>query len=249
MNCDKIEAMELQIGMAKTAKSGAEDSAETADVVERPSGGGYSVIVCDGLIAGKNSKSISFFVANKISALISEGVRDSTAIRATSDQLFTIYGGSAQSLMNIVSVDLNTDTVVVSRNNPNPVYYYSHGQFTEWSNDSRAIGTSKHIQPSITEIPIQCGSILVIASDGVFSAGAQYGHEIDIPMLILAMVDDQNTTNSQAIADFIMSQAIQLDQGSPQNDMSIMVMRIVDNKNSNLRRFTYSLPIDRSACL
>ena len=79
--------MEIRIGIAKTAKWHADESADTAVIFERPAGGGYSIILCDGMINGQDSKNVSFVASNKISALISEGVRDSTAIRATSDLL------------------------------------------------------------------------------------------------------------------------------------------------------------------
>jgi hypothetical protein len=104
--------MEIRIGIAKTAKRNADESADTVLIVERPTGGGYSVILCNGTINGQDSKNVSFLSGNKISSLISEGVRDSTAIRATSDHLFTTYSGQAQSELNVVSVDLITSTIV-----------------------------------------------------------------------------------------------------------------------------------------
>jgi len=235
--------MELTIGVAKLGRFGKEESAETVDVIERPSGGGFTIIMSDGLVNRVESKAVSFFVVNKISSLITEGVRDSTAIRATSDQLFTNYGGTSQSLLNLISVDLVTDTIVISRNNPHLVYYYIRGDFHEWRNDSSPIGTAKHIQPSITEIPIENGAIIIVASDGVFKAGHLYGQEINLQMLVNAMVEDDNITDVQQIADFIINQALLLDQGQAQNDMSVMILRISDDRQTLVRRSNYLFPI------
>ena len=234
--------MEIRIGISKTAKWHADESADTAVIFERPAGGGYSIILCDGMINGQDSKNVSFVASNKISALISEGVRDSTAIRATSDLLFTNYNGLAQSLLNVVSIDLITNTIVISRNNPNPVYCYQRGNFIEWFNDSQPIGTSKHIQPSISEIEIEPGTILALVTDGIFSAGHAFGTQVDIPMLIQSMIDDDNATSAQEIADFILNQAIQLDQSKPKNDMAVVIIRVLNEESGCVLRFTYFLP-------
>ena len=241
---DKIWAMEIRIGVSKTARCSSDDSADTIDIIERPAGGGYSVVLSDGSVNGQDSKVVSFMTANKISALISEGVRDSTAIRATSDQLYTTYNGSAQALLYVISVDLVTDTIVISRNNPYPIYCYQRGKFIDWSNDSQPIGSSKHIQPSISEIAIEAGTIIVMVTDGVFKAGQEYGTEIDIPMLVQSMIDDDNATSAQEISDFILNQALLLDEAKPKNDMCVMVMRILDENSGCIRKFTYLLPID-----
>lgn len=234
--------MELRIGFSKLAHYGKKGSAESVDVVERPEGGGYSIILCDGTLNKIESKAVSSFVLNTISGLITDGVLDSTAIRATSDQLYTKYGGMAQSLLNIISIDLFTDTIVISRNNPYPIYYYEREKFYEWRNDSSPIGTAKHIHPSITEIPIKNGGIVAAASDGLFKAGHLYGQEISLPMLVNSMVEDDNNTDVQQIADFIMSQAMLLDQGQPQNDMCVMILRISAETNTAVSRVNYQFP-------
>ncbi len=235
--------MEIRIGIAKTAKRNADESADTVLIVERPTGGGYSVILCNGTINGQDSKNVSFLSGNKISSLISEGVRDSTAIRATSDHLFTTYSGQAQSELNVVSVDLITSTIVISRNNPHPIYCYQRGNFIEWTNDSQPIGFSKHIQPSISEIDIEPGTIIALVTHGVHNAGLAYGSQIDIPMLIQSMIEDDNATSAQEIADFILNQAIQYDQSHPLHDMSVVIIRVLDEYSGCIRRFSYFLPI------
>jgi len=175
--------------------------------------------------------------------MISEGVRDSTAIRATSDQLYTTYNGKTEAYLNTVSIDLNTGTFVISRNNSCPVYYYQHGIIDSWNNACPPIGGSKHIQPSITEMPIEAGIMIVLFSDGVYTAGQSYGQEIDIPTLIHSMIDDSNSATAQQIADFILNQAIRLDQEKPCQDMCVMVMQVTPRDSGVIRKISYELPI------
>ncbi len=234
--------MHLRIGIAKTQKYSASESGETIDLIERPSGEGYSVILCDGIMSGNKAKAISSSVTTKVMGMISEGVRDSTAIRAISDQLYTTYGGSTEAYLTVISVDLNTGTFVVSRNSPTPVFYYRLGKINVWDNACKPIGGAKHILPSITEVRIESGNILVMVTDGVHTAGQAYGQEIDIPTLLRSMVEDCNSANPQQIADFILSQAIQLDEGKPYADMCVMVMQVTSKESAPIRKVSYELP-------
>jgi hypothetical protein len=62
-------------------------------------------------------------------------------------------------------------------------------------------------------------------------------------MLVNAMVEDDNITDVQQIADFIINQALLLDQGQAQNDMSVMILRISDDRQTLVRRSNYLFPI------
>ena len=108
--------MEIQIAVAKTSKYGSSESGDNLEVVERPSGG-VSVVMADARTSGKNAKLISTLVVRKIIGLLSEGVRDGAAARAASDYLYTEKGGAASAYLNILSVDLETDTIVLTSNN------------------------------------------------------------------------------------------------------------------------------------
>ena len=54
--------------------------------------------------------------------LLADGVRDGAAARAASDYLYTEKNGKVSATLNIFSVDFLTKTLVITRNNPFPVY-------------------------------------------------------------------------------------------------------------------------------
>ena len=113
--------MEIQIAVAKTNKYAVSESGDTLEVVERPNGG-LSVVLADGQTSGRGAKAVSMLVVRKVIALLAEGVRDGAAARAASDSLFTEKQGKVISTLNIVSIDLQTNTVVLTRNNPAPFF-------------------------------------------------------------------------------------------------------------------------------
>src|SRR5512139_2533193 len=109
--------MEIQIAVAKTRKYAVSSSGDTVEVVERPQGG-ISVVLADGQSSGKGAKWISTLVVRKVITLLAEGVRDGAAARAASDSLYTERGGRVSSTLNIISIDQQTSTMVITRNNP-----------------------------------------------------------------------------------------------------------------------------------
>src|SRR5215207_6584512 len=107
--------MKIQVGVAKIEKYASSESGDTLEMVERP-GGGLSFVLVDGQRSGKSAKAISNLVAGKTISLLGEGVRDGAAARAASDYLFMHRGGKVSATLNIVSLDLHTKTMVLSRN-------------------------------------------------------------------------------------------------------------------------------------
>src|SRR5512142_344672 len=113
--------MEIQIAAAKVNKYATSESGDTLEVVERPNGG-LSVVLADGQTSGRGAKAISQMVVRKVISLLAEGVRDGAAARAASDTLYTDKQGKVISTLNIASLDLSSGTIVLTRNNPAPIY-------------------------------------------------------------------------------------------------------------------------------
>lgn len=234
--------MEIQVAVAKTNKYASPESGDTLEVVERPSGG-VSVVLSDGQTSGKGAKLISSMVVRKVISLLADGVRDGAAARAASDYLFMERGGKVSATLNILSADLQTGTLVITRNNPVPIFF-AQGERIECLNaESTAVGTSRNIRPAITEIQLESGLTVVVYTDGIAHAGDRYGLSLDICTLLEAMLEEQ-TPSSQEIADTLLAEALRLDQGRANDDMSMVVLRVVDRERDQVRRMTVTLPVD-----
>src|SRR5512139_1842745 len=146
--------MELEIAVAKIRKYATSSSGDTVEVVERPQGG-VSAVLADGQSSGKGAKTISSLVVRKVITLLAEGVRDGAAARAASDSLFTERSGKVSSTLNILSVDYQTRTLVITRNNPAPALLARHDQI-KWLNEaSIPIGLYRDTRPIISEVPLE----------------------------------------------------------------------------------------------
>lgn len=234
--------MEILIAVAKTNKYASSESGDTLEVVERPNGG-VSVVLADGQTSGKGAKVVSTMVVRKVISLLAEGVRDGAAARAASDYLYTERGGKVSSTLNILSADLQTHTLVITRNSACPIFVAT-GERVEClsSAEGQSIGTNRNIRPAISELSLEGGTTIVMYTDGIAHAGDRYGEFFDICTLLESLLEDQEPT-AQEIADALLNRAIRLDQNRPNDDMSVVVLRVIPNSHDLIRRMLVRLPV------
>lgn len=242
--------IEIQVAVAKVSKYASSESGDTVEVVERPHGG-ISIIVSDGQRSGRSAKAISNVVARKAMSLIAEGVRDGAVARATHDYLRTNRGGKVSAELVIASVDLVTETLVLSRNSRCPVLVQRDGR-TEWLNeDCDAIGIYRNTKPSIVELPLVPGLIAVVFTDGIWSAGHRSGGAMDVAgaarLNLGSQADCEETAKeygAKEIADRVLEAALELDKGMPRDDSTVLVIKVGSHQRDQIvRRMEISLPI------
>ena len=237
-----ISHMVIEIGAAKCGRFEGYGSDETCEVIERPLGG-QSIVYCGGRRDGRSSKTISSVIVNKILEKTSESLRDSTAIKTVSDLIFREYAGSACGDLCMVSADFDSGTFVISRCTDTPVYYYQRGILNVWDQHAERIGSSRGLRPSITEIPIETGTSIVILSEGVLNAGRKLGIYSDVSDLLLNIADEESTLSADQTADFLLQRAAMLDHYKPEEDMTVIVMRAGNNAKSAATRLLLTCPV------
>ena len=236
--------MEVQIAVAKANKYAMPESGDTLEVVERPNGG-LSVVLADGQTSGRGAKAVSQMVVRRVIGLLAEGVRDGAAARAASDALFTEKQGKVISTLNIASVDLHSGTIVLTRNNPAPIFISRGELIDRMDEESIPLGTSRNGRPLITEIAIEPGLIIVIYTDGLTHAGRRRGIPMDVGETIRSILEDQDPS-PQTLADSLLAQAVSLDENRPADDISVVVLKVTARVGDNIRRMTVRLPIEGS---
>ena len=234
--------MEVQIAVAKVNKYASSESGDTLEVIERPNGG-LSVVLADGQTSGRGAKAVSQLVVRRVIGLLAEGVRDGAAARAASDALFTDKRGKVVCTLNIASVDLHSDTIVLTRNNPAPMYLYRSEKLDRLDAESVPLGASRDVRPLITEIGIEPGLTIIIFTDGVSHAGERRGTPMDIGAVIQSVMEDQDPS-PQMLADALLAQAVRLDEDRPADDISVLVLKVTPRDGDNVRRMTVRLPLE-----
>ena len=233
--------MEIQVAVAKINKWSMRESGDTFEMVERPHGG-LSLVLADGQSSGKGAKAISNLVARKAIALLGEGVRDGATARAAHDYLHTLRQGKVSATLNIISCDLHSKTIVVTRNTHCPVIVADGAALSALDEPCEALGIRLRTRPNISEITIAPQLTLIAFTDGLLDAGERTGQKLDL--LSLAQMYCAAQYAAPIIADGLLAAALQADQGRPADDISILVVATRESQSSDpTRRMTLSFPI------
>lgn len=218
--------LDVQIAVAKTNKYATGESGDTVESVERPHGG-VSVVLADGQGSGRAAKSLSHLVTSKAISLLKDGVRDGSVARSVHDFLYTYRAGKVSVTLVILSVDLSSRTLVLSRNSHCPILLSRPDAtgLTVIDAPSNPIGIYAITKPVITELPLEAHTYVVTYSDGLMEAGAREGQPIDVPALVSAHLAEGPTT-ARGMADSLLEEALRLDANRPSDDMTALVLAV-----------------------
>jgi len=229
---------DVQIAVAKTNKYATGESGDTVEVVERPHGG-FSVVLADGQGSGRAAKTLSHLVTTKAVSLIKDGVRDGAVARSVHDYLYAYRGGKVSTTLAILSVDLSTRTLLLSRNSHCPVLLSRSGGpvTTDTGVISSPIGIYPMTKPVITELPLEAHTYAVTYSDGLMEAGKRTDNLIDLQAIVAAHLSRSHTT-ARDLADHLLEQALTLDANRPADDMTVLVLAILPAPEKDTSRIT-----------
>jgi serine phosphatase RsbU (regulator of sigma subunit) len=246
--------LDVQLAVAKTNKYASRESGDTLEVVERPHGG-FSVVLADGQGSGRSAKSLSHLVTSKAVGMIKDGARDGAVARAAHDYLYTYRGGQVSATLVIVSVDLTTRTLVLSRNSHCPIILSRHGvdELTVLEAESNPIGLYPMTKPVITELPVEANTYALTYTDGVMEAGRRDNRPLDVPALFGEALDE-GKRSARELADRMLEKALEADAGRPADDMTVLVLAIneaaprdASKIHVDIRRLEMHVPITRHA--
>ncbi|MCX2727344.1 PP2C family protein-serine/threonine phosphatase [Thermomicrobium sp. 4228-Ro] len=231
----------IDLAVAKTHRAGNRESGDTVELVERP-GGGISVVLVDAQGSGNAAKLLSLQVAGHVLALLNQGVRDGAAARAAHDFLFTLRGGRVSAELDIVSVDLASRTLVITRNSEAPLLLRRNGGFEVVASTGGRIGLYRHTRPSVSEWPLEPGLTVIVVSDGVAHAGQRWQQPVDLVSLLTCTLAGE--PSAQELADSLLAAAIAADRGHPQDDMTVVALRLsAGGSPQPIRRLALTVPL------
>ncbi len=237
--------LEVQVAVAKVGKYAVSESGDTVELIERPHGG-LSLVMVDGQRSGNSAKAISNIVARKAVSLLADGVRDGAAARAAHDYLRTMRGGQVSATLNVISLDLGTRTIVISRNSHCPVIVaQGKKEIQVLDEPSQPIGIHRRTRPVITELPIVPDLHVVVFTDGILSAGVRYGEHLDGQAFVRQHLHECNGGRcARTLADGLLARAVELDRGRPGDDISVIVVSLVVRKEpDDVRRMSVRFPL------
>jgi len=214
----------VDLAVAKTEKYASRESGDTVELIERPSGG-FSIVMIDGQGSGRAAKTLSLMLSSKAVALVKEGVRDGVVARATHDYLFAFRHGQVSATLDLLSVDLKTPSIVVTRNAEAPMLLRDAEGIRAIGTESGPIGRYRWTKPSVMELPLQEGVRLVLFTDGIPHSGRKQSvPPFDFDELAARVLTEDRP--AQEIADHVLEEALLRDRHHPGDDMAVVVLSL-----------------------
>ena len=198
--------------------------------------------MADGQGSGRAAKTLSLLVTAKVSALLKEGVRDGASARAANDFLFAMRNGQVSATLDILSVDLKTGTIVITRNSETACYIRTAEGSEVSAGAERPLGIYPRTRPWAAEIPVGPGVRVILVSDGVTNSGRRTGM---LPVNLKAISENAGPQASAAdIADRVLGEAIARDGRKPADDMSVVALTLPEHDQATLvRRMGVQVPL------
>lgn len=235
--------VEMRIAVAKVPRYGQDESGDSLEIIERP-GGGYSCVLVSGHGSGRAAKTLSNLLAARAIALLKDGARDGAVARAVHDYLYTYRMGQALAALNILSIDRAVGKILITRQNPAPIYILTRDGLRGDHSPSMPIGGEPLLRPQISELPIDAPTYVILFSAGLLRAGERRGDDLSLANR-LALWPVLDGADPQVLAESILQHALQLDDQQPVDDMSVVVLGIrSDGDSVGMRRMTMSASFD-----
>ena len=235
--------MEIQAAIAKIDQYSSNEEGNKVEIIERPNGG-ISIVMAEGKLSGSRSKGVTMKAVHAVLNLIAEGVPDGASSRVVLQRIRDEHRESADVKISILSCDLLSNTIVITKNNPVPVLIYEDGEsrFLPIEEDSEIY----RYDPVVFQFEFQLGQTFILITEGVQNAGAFDDNKIDLCTALDSIYDDDNEEPGvQVVADNILNQAIGHDSGRPRDDMTVVVLKVSPATIKNIRRENVSFPIKK----
>ena len=215
--------MEIKIGIARTTKYAMDYCGDSCDIAERPHGG-VSAIIADGQGNGLAAHHTSSWVVNKAVSLITDAARDGAVARAVHDYLYAMKDKKVSCTLTVLSADLESETLVISRNSNCPVIVKTEEYETVYDDNVEPIGVHRHMKPLMYELPFEPGMIVVSYTDGIQAAGRKRGGPQADFEKIMAIIRDNTAEDVEFIAKSIIEYALEMDKNQAGDDMTVVVV-------------------------
>ncbi len=233
--------MHLSVAVSKIGKWAVSQSGDTLEMIERPRGG-LSLVLADGQSSGPGAKATSIRVVRKVITELAEGVRDGAAARAANDMLHAQRGGRVSATLVILSVEADSQLLIVTRCGNSVVYLrYPERAVEALAIDVPSLGFYRYTRPHVERINLEPGLLAVACSDGLLHAGQRSGERMDV----IAAIEQiwQTSESARAVSDGLLNQAVALDDGRPRDDISVVALHVQPGPPKGSRHLQVEMPI------
>ena len=214
----------LQVGSAKITKDGSEISGDCSLQIKLADGK-YLLAIADGMGSGEKARECSKIALRLVKQMLSAGFNKDESIKMINSRLNLAGNSEIYSSLDISILDLFVGKVELLKNGACSTYIKNKKNIRKIDSTSMPVGIVNNIELQSNTIDIIDGDIIIMCSDGVLEAKDDTKRE-----WIEDFLKNVSTNNVQKLADLILAEAVDNSFGIAQDDMTVIVSKIVKKK-------------------
>ena len=215
----------LQVGSSKIAKDSSGKVSGDANLQVRLNDGKYLLAISDGMGSGEKARKASKFVINSLNTLLTKGFHQEETIKLINSELNFNKDDEMYATLDMSILDLYKGTILISKNGACNTYIKTKKQVKVYKGKSLPVGIVQDAGLDTQETDLAEGDIILMCSDGLLEANLETKED-----WIETFLKNVNTTNVQKIADLVTQEAIDNSFGTPKDDITVIVSKIIKKK-------------------
>ncbi len=220
MSFEQVRNFDIQTGAACAVKKGGYVSGD-AHSRESLRDGRFMMLLCDGMGSGERAAKESSIAVSLMEDFYKADFDDKTVLDAINKLLLLSSSDDMYSTMDCALIDLIEGKLkLIKIGAPYSILIKKDG-IRRFSSGSLPMGILEDYQPIIYEEELQKGDTLIMFTDGLADMENKYDG------FYKQVLEFGEMRNAQEIADCILEYALRLQGGQAEDDMSVMVGRIV----------------------
>ena len=208
---------DLVYGTATCTKSGVVSSGDTHSLIEIDTGK-YMVALCDGMGSGEKAHSGSQLAIGLLENFYKAGF-DNEMILTSINKLLSLSNDEHFNALDVTVLDFQNNTMDFIKLGAPKGYLKRSEETIVIGTNGLPLGVLEEMKPHITQKKVENFDMIIMVTDGISDA---FGSSDALKNYIHTL----DTINPQTMADSILQQAMTLEDGKPQDDMSVSVVRV-----------------------
>jgi stage II sporulation protein E len=210
----------ITTGIAQATKHGNTVTGDNYTFMETCSGK-YIAAICDGMGSGKEASKLSKATVSLIEQFMEAGFDKDTTLKMINSLLLLKSDEEAFSTIDLTVVDMHEGKAEFVKVGASPTFIKTETGVRCIRTVSLPAGILSGVETEIQGKRLKSSDLIIMLSDGILSP---FGEDADKKMKEL--IGEIDSINPQYIADKIMDEAYSLCGGKPEDDMTVMVLKI-----------------------
>lgn len=214
----------MQVGSSKVAKENSEQSGDSSLQIKLKDGK-YILAISDGMGSGPKARQASKTVINSLNTFLAEGFDEEETLNIINSNLNFNQENDMYASLDMSVLDLFTGKMTLVKNGSCNTYIKNKKNISVYKSENIPVGTVDNLNFTKEIVDLKEDDIIVMCSDGVLESKNEISND-----WIEDFLKSLNTNNVQKIADLIVTEAIDNSYGIANDDITVIVAKILRRK-------------------